>query len=213
MEKNIAWYNETIGQKVVAALVKNRFSAEYVSDRKAALEATLAAIPAGSSIGFGGSVTKEEVGVTEALKQRGFNIIDWHSPGLSREAQDSARLRAMQADVFITGANAVTVDGQLINVDATGNRVGALGYGPGKSIVLVGVNKIVPDVEAGIKRIRTIASPINNKRIGLPNPCATTGICVDCDSPARICNITTIMHKRPSRSVVHIILIGENLGY
>ncbi|MDR2006059.1 MAG: lactate utilization protein [Acidaminococcales bacterium] len=213
MEQVIKWHSEAIGKKVVAALGKNHFSAEYAAGKADALARALAAIPAGSSIGLGGSVSKDEIGLTAALKERGGQIFDPHAPNLTREESLAMRRRGLIADVFVTGSNAVTLDGQLINIDGTGNRVAALAFGPGKVVIIVGVNKIVPDVHTGLKRIKTLAGPANNKRLKLSNPCAATGLCMDCDSPARICNITTITHKRPRQSDVHIIVVGEPLGY
>ena len=101
------------------------------------------------------------------------------------------------ADVYLSGTNAVTLDGKLVNVDATGNRVGAMLFGPDKVFIVVGINKVVKDVAEAENRVKVWASPPNNKRLGYPNPCAQTGICVDCQGPSRICNITTIVHKKP----------------
>jgi hypothetical protein len=213
MDKIIAWHQETIGKKVVAALAKNNFSAEYAPDETTALERALAIIPQNATIGLGGSVSVRKIGLIDALKKRGNNVIDHNAGGLSSEEKYVKRRQEMTSDVFITSSNAVTLDGQLINVDGIGNRVAGLAFGPGKVLLVIGVNKIVEDVEAGLKRLRVIASPLNNKRLSLPNPCAQTGVCVNCSSPERICNITTITHKKPMQSDMHIIIVGENLGY
>jgi L-lactate utilization protein LutB len=213
MDQVIKWHNETIGRKVVAALIKNRFAAEYAENKADALARVLAAIPEGKSVGFGGSVSKEEIGLAAALEERGDRIFNPHLLHLTVEESLALRRQSLTADVFVTSSNAVTLDGQLINVDGTGSRVAALAFGPGKVVVIAGINKIVPDVDAGLKRLRAIAGPANNRRLNKPNPCAATGVCVNCDSPARICNITTITHKRPRQSDVHIIIVGEALGY
>ncbi|MDR3349898.1 MAG: lactate utilization protein [Acidaminococcales bacterium] len=213
MGQIIKWHNEAIGKKTVAALEKNHFTAEYAADKANALVRALASIPAGSSVGLGGSASRDEIGLTAALKERGGRIFDPFAPGLTGEESLAERRRSLTADVFVTGSNAVTLDGQLINVDGTGNRVAALAFGPGKVVVIVGANKIVPDIQTGLKRIKAIAGPANNKRLKRPNPCAVTGVCMDCDSPERICNITTITHKRPRQSDVHIIIVGEPLGF
>jgi hypothetical protein len=213
MEKAISWHWETIGRKVVSSLEKNNFTAEYVPDKGAALARALKIIPLDASIGLGGSVSVMETGLVAALKERGNNVIDHNAGDLSQEEKYAKRRQEMTSDVFVTSSNAVTLDGQLLNVDGTGNRVAGLAFGPGKVLLVIGVNKIVEDVEAGLKRLRMIASPLNNKRLDLPNPCAKTGLCMNCSSPARICNVTTITHKKPRQSDIHIIMVGEALGY
>ena len=133
-------------------------------------------------------------------------------PGLSPEEMRAIRRQHLLSDVFLSGTNAVTLDGKLVNVDATGNRVGAMLFGPEKVIIVVGINKIVGDVAEAENSVKLWASPPNNKRLGYPNPCAQTGVCVDCQGPTRICNITTIMHKKPRQTDVHVIVVGEELG-
>ncbi len=213
MDASMVWHNETIGKKVVAALEKNRFQAEYVPDRAAALKRALELIAPDAAVGVGGSVTLEEVGLAEALHHRGNKLIEREGPGITPEIALANRRAMLTSDVFITSSNAITLDGQLVNIDGTGNRVAAMIFGPKKVLVIAGINKVVPDVNAAFERIEFLAAPANNKRIGLPNPCTTTGICMDCESPKRICNATTILHKRPSQSDITILLVGENLGY
>lgn len=208
-----AWHNRTIGEKVVAALEKNRFKAEYAESRKEALEKILSLIPADAKVGVAGSWTIQELTLDSLLEERGNTVYNHNKPGLSREESVALRHQEMTADVLITGSNAITLDGQLINVDGFGNRVAAMIFGPKKAIVIAGINKIAADLNAGVERVKLIAAPMNNKRLNINNPCATTGVCMDCQSPTRICNVTTIMHKKPSGIDIHVIIIGEDLGF
>ena len=206
------WHRDTLGEALVKALTKNNFAATYVPTRDEAATRLLELIPADATVGYGGSVTLGQLGVIPRLAERGNPVLDWAKPGLSPEESKALRRKSVLADVFLSGTNAVTLDGKLVNVDATGNRVGPMLYGPEKVFIVVGVNKIVKDVAEAESRVKLWASPPNNKRLGYPNPCAQTGVCVDCQGPTRICNITTIMHKRPRLTDVHVIVVGEELG-
>lgn len=212
MSELTKWHYDTIGEKLVNALTKNNFTATYVSTRQEAADKLLELIPADATIGFGGSVTLDELDVVAKLEQRGNPVIRHNKPGLSPQDMRNIRRQQLLADVYLTGTNAVTLDGKLVNVDGTGNRVAAMIFGPDKVFVVVGINKVVKDVAEAENRVRLWASPPNNKRLGYPNPCAQTGVCVDCQGPDRICNVTTIMHKRPRLTDVHVIVVGEELG-
>jgi hypothetical protein len=125
---------------------------------------------------------------------------------------DSRRAQ-LACDVFLSSSNAVTVEGELVNVDGIGNRVAAMIFGPGKVIVVAGWNKIVPDVNAAIQRIRNTAAPLNAKRLELNVPCAKTGYCVDCDVPDNMCRVTTIISRKPRKTDISVVLIAEQLGF
>lgn len=213
MKEWFDWHAETIGTRTVKALEKNNFSAFYFSDKQAAIEKALSLVPKGVSAGFGGSWTMKQLGIAKTLETNGHEVFDHNQPGLSFEDSISIRKKQLTCDTFFSGTNAITLDGQLINVDATGNRVGAMMFGPRQVIVISGVNKIVPDLDAAVKRVRNYVAPINNKRLSRPNPCVQTGICMDCQLPTRTCNITTILHKKPVAIAFTIILIGEDLGF
>ncbi|HPI99130.1 MAG TPA: lactate utilization protein [Synergistales bacterium] len=213
MNEFVNWHNEITGEKVVEALTKNGFSATYYGSAEEAVAAILEQIPEGSSVGVGGSWTVGELDLPGELDARGHEILDHGKAGLSREEKNEIRRKQLTCDVFLSGTNAVTMEGELVNVDGTGNRVAAMIYGPGKVIIVAGVNKIVKDLSAALIRIKTIAAPINNKRLGLPNPCVQTGECMDCQGPTRICNVTTILHKKPLLSDIHVFIVGEDLGF
>lgn len=207
------WHNEALGQQAVKALTRNRFTATYCADGKSAVAHVLGLVPQGSQVGFGGSMTERALDLVGACKAHGCGILDHNAAGLSPEERGEIRRKQLASDVFICSANAVTLNGELMNVDGSGNRVAALSYGPGRVIIVAGVNKIVKDLDEADKRIRMIAAPMNNKRIGLPNPCTSTGVCMDCRSATRICNITTILRHCPGAADIHVVLVGESLGY
>jgi hypothetical protein len=212
MSEVVQWHRDRIGEKVVDALTKNNFTATYVKTRQEAADKLLELIPTDATVGFGGSVTLKELDIVAKLEQRGTPVPDSFQVGISPQESRAIRRQQLLADVYLSGTNAVTLDGKLVNVDSAGNRVGAMLFGPDKVFIVVGINKVVKDVTEAENRVKIWASPANNKRLGYPNPCAQTGVCVDCQGPTRICNITTIMHKRPRLTDVHVIVVGEELG-
>lgn len=212
MHEFVKWHREALGEKVVNALTKNNFTATFVHAKQDAAKLLLDLIPDKATIGFGGSVTLAELDIIPQLESRGNNVLNYTKPGLSPQEVKAIRRQHALADVYLTGTNAVTLDGKLVNVDATGNRVGTMLFGPDTVFVIVGLNKVVTDVAEAEKRIKLWAAPPNNKRLNYPNPCTKTGVCVDCQSPTRICNITTIIHKCPRLTNYHVIVVGEELG-
>ena len=213
MNEHVRWHHDQVGERVAEALRRNDFDAVYCKSAAEAAEEVLRLVPENGTVGLGGSWTVKELGVVEKLKARGNIILDHGAPGLENDERVRIRRAQLTADAFLTGSNAVTMDGRLVNTDGSGNRVAAMIFGPGKVIVVAGVNKIVRDVEEAEERIRKTAAPINNKRLNLPNPCVKTGECMDCQGPTRICNVTTILHKRPKLTEMHVILVGEELGF
>ena len=213
MKQFIQWHDDIFGEKVVKALEKNNFQAYYTATRADAIDKVLSLIPAGATIGVGGSWTLKELGIPERLETKGHEVFDHNKPGLTMDESMALRRKELLCDVFISGTNAITLDGQIVNTDGSGNRVAAMSFGPKKVIVVVGVNKIVSDLDAAMERIELYAAPINNKRLGRPNPCTLSGVCMDCQGPSRICNITTILHKKPPAIDFHVVIVGEELGF
>lgn len=206
------WFNKRTAEKCVDALRKNGFTAHYVETRDEAKRIALEAIPAGASVGIGGSVTVRELGIHEALKERGNQVYDHWDATLSPAEKVAARDNQVRADVFLSSTNAVTMDGALVNTDGTGNRVGAMIMGPKVSIVVCGYNKIVPDVRAAIRRIRRYAAPVNYRRLNANVPCVDGGECDACTSKS--CRITTIIEGKPgAKDEFVVIMVGEKLGY
>ncbi len=201
-----------IGLKTADALHGNGFRAAYYDTASEALEKLEALIPPKATVGFGGSLTLQQIGISKRLEAQGNTIYDHSRPGLSREEIMEIKRRQLTCGVFLTSTNAITRDGKLVNDDGTGNRVAAMIFGPEKTIVIAGINKIVNDLDEAEERIRQIAAPMNSKRLNLPNPCVKTGRCMDCSEPTRICNVTTIIKKCPTLSEIHVLIIGETLG-
>ncbi len=214
MNEAQTWHVDALGAKAVDALVKNNFKAVYAKTRSEAVERVLAAIPEGAAVGMGGSwTTTADLALGDLLEKRGHTVYNHNKPGLTPEQVLDYRHKQLSCDVFLSGSNAVTLDGKLVNVDGVGNRVAAMIFGPKKVIVVAGINKIVRDVAAAEERIELYAAPINNKRINKPNPCTQTGVCMHCQGPTRICNITTIIRKKPPLTDYHVVIVGENLGF
>jgi Uncharacterised ACR, YkgG family COG1556. len=208
-----AWHNETIANKAVTALIKNNFNAFYCPTRQEGLQKILEWIPAGARVGVGGSLTVNEIGILDELATRGHIILNHNLPGLSGEQKMEIRHQQLSSDVFLSGTNALTLDGKLVNTDGAGNRVAAMIFGPKKVIVIAGINKIVKNTAAAEERIKAIAGPLNNKRLDTGNPCVKSGECMDCQGPGRICNVTAILNKRPLLTDITVLIIGENLGF
>ncbi len=202
-----------IGKKTVEALNRHRFEAYYCENREAALEKALELIPEGSSVCWGGSATMEETGIIEKLKSGNYKLLD-RSKAKSREEALNISRQAFTADYFIMSSNAISADGQLVNIDGTGNRAAALIFGPKNVIVIAGINKIAADLDAAIARARNIAAPMNIQRFGLEKaPCITTGICHDCYAEDCICaNIVITRISKPAGKI-KVIIAGENLGF
>lgn len=199
------------------ALEKNNFEASVAETTAEAcwqvLDLVGATLADGQSIGFGGSQTIMASGVYAGLKScKHLNILDHFDPELSREESMARRTQAARAELYITGSNAITETGTLVNLDSVGNRVGSLTYGPRKVIVLAGRNKLVPDLEAAMRRIKTVAAPANAMRLKIQTPCAVTGRCSNCRSQERICNTWTIHENCSPAKRIKVILINEDLG-
>lgn len=208
-----SWRAETLGAEAVKALKKSGFDAVYVATSEEAAERVMSFVKPGASVGFGGSMTVKAMGIQEKAAAKGATLLDHNAPGLTPEKKMEVLRGQLTCDVFVSGTNAVTLDGDLLNVDRNGNRVGALSFGPRKTVVVVGVNKIVRDLDEAFARLETYASPMNNKRLDQPNPCVKTGVCEDCQGETRACRIYQILRRKPGLSDFTVVVVGENLGY
>ena len=204
---------ETI-DKVIECLKKNEMEAVYFPTVAEAKEEILRRIPSGARVGIGGSITLREMGIPEALEKRGDEVYDHWKEGLSKERRQEVGKKQQRSDFFLSSTNALTLDGKLINVDATGNRVSSMIFGPERVMVIAGVNKIVKNLNEGLARVKKVAAPRNCKRRKDPTPCAQDLICHNCDTPARLCRVTTIIERRPwGIKEFAVLLVGEELGY
>ncbi|HEX7503511.1 MAG TPA: lactate utilization protein, partial [Acidobacteriota bacterium] len=169
----------------------------------------------GALVGLGGSETILESGLVDALRRMDIRLLDRYRKGIGGEEVNEMRHRGLAADVYVSSCNAVTADGKLVNVDGTGNRVAAMIFGPGKVIVMAGMNKVAVDVDAAIARVKNTAAPANSLRVGADTPCSHTGFCQDpfCQPPHRICCQLVVTEASMTPGRVTVVLVGEPLGY
>ncbi len=222
MQTEKASLYEKLARTTVANLEKNNFQAWYFAKREEAVAHITGLVPQGSTVGLGDSLSLVELGVMDWLRQQHkegkLRLFDRYRHGMTPEdvADDGKnRFRALTSDVFITGTNAVTLDGKLVNIDGEGTRVAPIIFGPPKVIVVVGANKIVKNAEDGVRRTKEVAAPLNALRHGYRLPCTVTGQCGDCRSPDRICTFTVIVESlRPRhKGRINVVIVGEDLGF
>lgn len=204
-------YYEKRGKLLVKSLQGRHFEAYYCPDRESALEQALSLIPAESSVGWGGAISAEQIGLLDAIRNGPYHAID-RDAFADQERREAAMRDCFNADVFITGANALTMDGQMVNIDGTGNRVAAIVYGPKTVLVIAGMNKAEATLEAAMQRARTVAAPMNQQRFLLDAPCSQTGVCADCKSDGCICNQVLVTRNCKPHGRIKFILVGEELG-
>ena len=205
--------NKALAENVCKALEARGFHAGFAKDAAAAREAALALIPDGSVVGIPGTVTVRETGLPEALKKKGCVIAEHWIPGMTEDERKKALLEELTSDWFVTSANALSMDGVIVNIDGTGNRTAAMSWGPGRILYIIGVNKIAPDVHSALKRARNAATPPNAMRLSRRTPCAVTGRCSDCSSEDRLCRVVMLLERAPIGRECHVIIVGEDLGY
>jgi LUD domain len=197
----------------VESLCRNGFTAVYCKTASQALDYIVREAEEADTIGFGGSLSVIDLPVADRLREMGKELLMHFVPGFTREERLAVMRRQLTCDLFLTGTNAVTLSGSLVNIDATGNRVASMFFGPKKVIVVAGRNKLVDgDAEAAIKRIKGSSSPPNAKRLNFNTPCARTGFCSDCSSPDRICRITTIIDRKPRMTDLRVLVVNEDMG-
>ena len=197
--------------KTLEALKRNRFETKYFETANEAVDYLMQAIPEKASVGIGGSVTVNSIGIIDRLKERGNEVL-FHWLASSWEEGNKVRRKALGADVYMASTNALTMDGKLVNIDGIGNRVAGMFYGPAKVYIVCGVNKITENVEKALERIKSIVH-VNCARLKLDTPCVKTKKCVDCRVPQRACSITTIIDWKPMLTEIEVVVINEPLGY
>lgn len=204
--------NEVLGNRVVKALESRNMEAYYVKTKEATLAKALELIPEGSSISWGGTMSAQEIGLTDALHKGNYDVYDREQVE-TREEKEKIAHQALNCDFFIGSTNALSEDGVLVNVDGNANRVAAFAYGPKNVLLIVGMNKVVKTEADAMSRARNEAAPINAQRFGVNTPCVKNGSCFNCKSPQCICCqiLITRFSKVPKRT--KIILVDENLGF
>jgi hypothetical protein len=213
MDQNVAWFWQKRSAAVIEKLKKNRMDGVYLAQKEDVAQAVLADIPAGSKVAMGGSMTLFETGLVDALRGADIELIDRYAPGLDHAQMMPILKQGLESDVFVSGVNAVTEYGELVFIDCVCNRVAPILFGPSKVLLIAGANKIVPDVEDGVSRIKYYVAPTNARRLKRKTPCAETGECADCSSPDRICNATVVIHKQAAKGRIKLFLVGDALGY
>lgn len=203
-------------EKQAKILVKNlqsrHFAACYCPTKEEALKKALELIPEGASIGWGGSVSAKEIGLMDAVRSGAYHPID-RDKAENPEELHRLMKQSLMADVFLTGANALSLDGQMVNIDGTGNRLAGILFGPEKVLVIVGMNKVTATLEEAVARARNVAAPMNKQRFPNETPCEVTGTCADCKAEGCICNqILITRHCRPVGRI-QFLLVGEDLGF
>lgn len=199
-------------ESIIKNLEKRNMEGHYFETSSACIEAILAEMPSGAIIGWGGSETLKECGLMDAIHSGSYELLD-RSAAKTPEESRQIYGRTVLADYYLMSANAITLDGELINIDGNGNRVACLIQGPSHVIIVVGMNKIVTDVENGVARVRNMASPANAIRLKKKIPCAATGHCHDCLAPDCFCNQIVITRRSGHEGRIKVYLVAENLGY
>ncbi len=210
MSEIISKRNALLAETVIKGLKSRNMTGWYAETREEALAKALELIPEGSSVTMGGAVSAHEIGLVQALKEGNYRFIDRDAVADKR----AAMLAAYDADVFLSGVNAMTSDGILVNIDGNANRVSAIAQGPRKVIFIAGMNKVCgADLDGAMKRARNVAAPVNAQRFGLSTPCTKTGTCMDCKSPDTICCQFLITRFSRHADRIHVILVNDNLGF
>ena len=205
-------YYDKRGELLVKNLQSRYFEAYYCPTKEQALQKALELIPKGSVIGWGGAMSAQQIGLLSAVHSPDYRAID-REQCKTPEERTQAMKDCMFADVFLTGANALSLDGQMVNIDGIGNRVAAIVYGPKSVVVIAGMNKVCDTLDAAVTRARTIAAPMNKQRFAVKTPCDVTGACSDCKAEGCICNqILITRHCRPAGRI-KFVLVGEDLGF
>lgn len=207
------WHAAVLGQKVVKALNQNDFDAHYFESKTGLLKKLSVMIKPGDSVAFGGSQTVKQLGIPEMVTGIPATILDHNAPGLDAAQRLEVMRRQQVCDVFICSANAITADGHIYNVDGNGNRISAMIFGPKKVVVIAGTNKICHDESSAWDRIKSLAAPVNMKRLNRDTPCTVTGHCMDCNSNDRGCKAYLILKKRPSLTDFSVFLVNKPLGF
>ena len=211
MDANTKKRYDKAGPQVVKALEKRHFEAYYVSTAAEAVEKVVELIPKEHTVSWGGTATVDALGIKQRLAQEGIALIDRDTAQTPQERQEMLK-KALTCGTFLMSSNAISEDGQLVNIDGTGNRVAALCFGPRQVIVVAGMNKVAADLDGAVARARHIAAPANAQRFAGKSPCRVTGQCGNCTSPDCICAQIVITRFCNPAGRIKVVLVGEDLG-
>lgn len=209
-----AWHLECKANQLIKKMEKRGFNALYAATAEEAKKAVLDLVPTAGVIGLLGSQTMNQLGVFAHLRESGRELVD-HAmqKGQSPEEADEYKRRIFTTEAMLASANAVDDEGRLYNIDGVGNRVASMIFGPKKVILAIGLNKVAGNQAEAWVRARNTASPMNNKRLNMPNPCVKSGRCHDCQTESSICNYFSIIDRSRPVGRINVVLIGEDVGY
>lgn len=197
---------------IIRNLEKRNMEGYYFENSKDLVAAILEMMPENSIISWGGSASVVESGMMDALKAGNYTLIDRMAAKTPEESREIFS-KTVMSDYYFCSSNAITLDGELVNIDGNGNRVACIIQGPAHVMMIVGMNKVVTDVESGVKRVRTCACPPNAMRLNMKTPCAVTGRCADCYSPECFCNQIVVTRRSRHAGRIKVFLVGEELGF
>ena len=212
METATKTFYEKKGNLLVKNLKSHHFDAYYCATKEEALALALELIPEGAKVGWGGALSAQEIGLINAVDQGNYVALN-RDKASSFEERNAIMRACFDADYFICGSNALSLDGQMVNIDGMGNRTGMIIYGPKNILVIAGMNKVADTLEEAVRRARTVAAPQNAQRFGLPNPCSVTGACGDCKNETCICNQILITRNSKPAGRIKMIIVGDTLGF
>ena len=205
-------FYETAAETLIKNLNKRGMEGYYVDNGKEAVEKALSLTTPGSSVSWGGSMTITDIGLIDALKAGDYTVLDRTVPKTDEEKREFFG-KVNMCDYYFMSTNAITMDGELLNIDGTGNRVASLIFGPANVVIVAGMNKVVDNVDAALDRARNTAAPMNTMRLDRSTPCTKTGRCMDCMSPECICNQFVVTRGCRPVGRIKFILVGEDLGF
>ena len=200
-------------ERTLKNLKRNHMEGFFLRGREQITPLLASLIPQGASVGCGDSVTLEQLGVFDFLRKGGYRFHDKFRPGLTREEKRELYLANFTTDTFVTGTNAITTGGLLVNIDGNGSRVAPMLYGPRQVIVIAGTNKLTEGLDEAVARARNTAAPLDAKHLGKDTPCVKLGKCADCRSPQRICNDFVVIAGQFTENRIKVLLLDEPLGF
>lgn len=206
-------YYEATANTIIENLKKRQMEGFYCKTSKEAVKKACSFFQPGDTVSFGGSETLNECGMLPLLRERDDITLLDRAAAASKEETEEIFRKVFSADCYFMSTNAITLEGELVNIDGRGNRVSALIFGPQYVVVMAGMNKVVSNLTDAYNRVKNFASPPNCIRLGLKTPCTSTGYCNDCHAPDCICSQTVITRRSMLPNRIKIILIGEELGY
>lgn len=203
---------ELTAKNVIANLARRNMEGFYCATKEDAVKCALSLMEEGAVIAWGGSESVKECGLMNAISDGKYKLID-RSTAVTPQEQRELFAKTAMSDYYLMGTNAITLDGQLVNIDGNGNRLASLIHGPKNVIIIAGMNKVAADVESAYKRVKTEACPPNAVRLDKKLPCAATGVCADCLAEECFCNQIVVTRRSGHAGRIKVILVGESLGY